>query len=764
MPGSILGAAVRRTEDPRFIRGEGGYLPNRVIDGALFMVPVRAGIPHGHLGGVDVSMASDLPGVVGIFTAADLDLAVAASGARGVAPEFGRPPLAMDTVRFSGEIVAVVVATSERSAFDAATMVFPDIDPLPAVSDAYRAMQPDAPILHPEAGTNVALAVGIEAGADDAGFFAEADVVVRTRIANQRLAPVPLETNSALAVPTEDGLDLWVGSQNVFAHRNAISRAIGLDRNRIHAMVADMGGGFGAKFYVYPEQVIVAALAMRLDTPVRWHESRRDNLAAMTHGRAQTLDVEIGATGEGRITGLRVRAVQDVGAYPLFGARLPEWTRLMAPGVYDIPKVDFGWRSVVTNTNPVHAYRGAGRPEATHAIERIMDMLAAELHLDPVELRRRNFIGPDRFPHTTATGAEYDSGNYEAALDRALETAGIDELRADQQRRRREGARFQLGVGVACYVEVTAPDGYHEWSGVEVHEDGMVTVRVGTSGHGQGHETAFAQVASSLLNIDIDLITVVQADTAVIPRGAGTGGSRSLQLAGSAVLQATGKVVAKARRVVAGHLEAAYDDIVVFDDGRVGVAGVPDTGLTWSQVATLAADPAAVPEGEPTGLAADLVFDQGHPTFPFGTHVAVVEVDTETGAVRLLRHIACDDCGTVVNPLLVAGQVHGGVAQGVGQALYEQFHYDEDANPLSGTLASYLIPTAESMPSIERTWTVTPTPYNPLGAKGIGEAATIGSTPAVHNAVVDALSHLGVRHLDMPLTPWNVWEAIRTTD
>jgi carbon-monoxide dehydrogenase large subunit len=758
MSGSILGAAVRRAEDPRFLLGEGRYLPNRAVDGALSMVPVRAGIAHGRLLGVDVSLASGMPGVVGVFTAADLDLPVAAPGARGVPPTFGRPPVAVDMVRFAGEIVAVVVADSERHATDAAAMVFPDIEPSPAAVDVMSALEPGAPVLHEAAGTNVALAAGSDADPD---LFAGADVVVRTRIVNQRLAAVPLETNSALAVPTDEGMDLWVGSQNVFAHRNGISRAVGVDRDRIHAMVADMGGGFGAKFYVYPEQVLVAAVAMRLQAPVRWHESRRDNFAAMTHGRAQHLDVELGAHRDGRIVALRLRVVQDVGAYPLFGAFLPTWTGLMASGVYDIPRIEFGFRSVVTATTPVHAYRGAGRPEATHALERAVDLLAAEIGIDPVEVRRRNFVAPDRFPHTTVTGAVYDSGDYAGALDRALAVAGLDDLRTEQRRRREDGTRLQLGIGVASYVEVTAPDGYTEWSAVDIDDDGTVTVRVGTSGHGQGHETAFAQVASSLLNIDMGSIRVVQADTDVIPRGAGTGGSRSLQLAGSAVLRATEQVVAKARRLVAQRREAAVADVVVFDDGRVGVAGLPDSGMTWAEVAVLAADRDTLPDGETPGLGAELVFDQGHPTYPFGTHVAVVEVDVETGAVRLLRHIACDDCGTVVNPLLVAGQVHGGVAQGVGQALYEQVRHDEDGNLLTGNLASYLMPTAESLPSIERTSTVTPTPHNPLGAKGIGEAATIGSTPAVHNAVVDALSHLGVRHLDMPLTPWNVWEAIR---
>ncbi len=757
MAGSILGAAVKRAEDPRFLRGEGTYIPNHRVDGALFLAPVRSQLAHGTLNSVDTSFAADFPGVVAIFTATDLEITPTSPGVRGVDRAFSRPPLATDTVRFVGEIVAVVVAETEREAVDAAGMVFADIDPLPVVVGSRDAVSADAPILHPAVGTNVAYAAEAE---EVPGLFDDADVVVRASIHNQRLAAVPLEPNSAMAIPHDDRLEIRMGSQNIFGHRYLVARALGLDRENVHAIVPDMGGGFGAKFYAYPEQILTAAVAMRLGAPVRWHETRRDNLLGMCHGRAQDIDLEVGTTTDGRVVGLRVNVLQDAGAYPVFGVFLPEWTKVMATGPYAIPKAEFGFQSVVTNTTPVHAYRGAGRPEATHYLERAMDLVAAELDLDPIEVRRRNLIPSTNFPYTTPMGAEYDSGDYVATLDEALRIAGYDDLRKEQQRRRDAGDPVQLGIGVSCYVEITAPEGPQEWAEVEVHIDGSATARVGTSGHGQGHETAFAQIVSAQTGIPIEMIRVEQGDTDRIARGAGTGGSRSLQLGGSGVFRATEQVVEKAKRIVADGLEAAPHDVVVTDEGVLGVAGVPGATMTWAEVALIASDPQGFAEEEP-GLAAQLVFDQGKPTFPFGTHISVVEVDTTTGAVRLVRHVAVDDCGTVLNPILVAGQVHGGFAQGAGQALFEEFAYDADGNPLSGTLMSYLIPTADTLPAVERGSTETPTPYNPLGAKGIGEAATIGSTPAVHNAVIDALGPYGVRDLDMPLTPSKVWTAIQ---
>jgi carbon-monoxide dehydrogenase large subunit len=759
MSGSILGASVRRVEDPRFIRGRGSYIPNHDVEGAVYLAAVRSQIPHGRLIGVDTSMATSMPGVVAVFTAADLDVSPTSPGVRGVDRGFSRPPLAIDTVRFAGEIVAVVVADSERAATDAAAMVFADIDPLPAVVTTSAALAADAPVLHPAVGTNVAYVGGGDPGGGH-GVLDGADSVVELTIVNQRLAAVPMENNAALAIPHDDRLEVRLGSQNVFGHRIGLSRALGIEREELHVVVPDMGGGFGAKYYLYPEQVLCGAVAMKLGVPVRWHETRSENLVGMTQGRAQEINVQAAVQRDGEVTGLRLDIVQDAGAYPVFGAFLPQWTALMSVGPYAIPQVHVSYRSVVTNTTPIHAYRGAGRPEATHLLERTMDAVAGALGLDPVDVRRRNLLAADDFPYRTPTEAEYDSGDFHGALDLALDAAGYDELRAEQRRRREAGNALQLGIGVSCYVEITAPEANPgEWGEVEIDEQGGATVRVGTSGHGQGHETAFAQIVSAHTGIPMDQIAFVQGDTDKVARGAGTGGSRSLQLGGSAIFRAAEDVVAKAKRIVADHLEAAVEDVVLVESGGLGVAGVPDSAMPWGEIAALAADPEGFAEEEP-GLAAAVVFEQGFATFPFGTHVSVAEIDTTTGDVRLLRHVAVDDCGTLLNPMLVAGQVHGGFAQGAGQALWEHVRYDDDGNPLSGNLTSYLIPTAASLPFVERVVMETPTPHNPLGAKGIGEAATIGSTPAIHNAVLDAVAHLGVTHIDMPLTPGRVWEAI----
>lgn len=754
---SILGRAVKRVEDPRFIRGEGGYLPNQIVPDALHMVSVRSPVPHGRILSIDVEEAFAASGVVGVYTAADVETRPVPPPTRLAPLETSRPAIASDVVRFAGEVVAVVVAESAREAADAADLVWADIEPLPAVADLYTAMEEGAPLVFPELGTNVLHHKEPEPQPE---LFADADVVVAGVFRNQRMAAVPMEANNAMAYPTPGGIELWTGSQNVFGHRHQVARALGMEREDVRTRVPDMGGGFGAKFRTYPEQVLVAALARKLGKPVRWQESRRDNLAGMYHGRDQYQHVEIGATREGRIVGLKLKVIQGAGAYPAFGAWLPTLTLRMACGVYDIPKVELEFLSVLTHTTPTDAYRGAGRPEATAMIERAVDLLAGELGMDPVEIRRRNFISPGSFPVETPAGALYDSGDYEASLSRAISIAGYEELRKEQRRRREEGDRVQLGIGVATYVEITATSGDEEWSSVEVHDDGTATVEVGTSSHGQGHETAFAQLISSLLKIPHTSVRVLQGDTGIIARGAGTGGSRSLQIGGSSVFRSGEMVLEKAREIVAEHYEASPGDIVLSDDGTFGVAGVPGTELSWSEVATLSIREPDEPGDEETRLYAETIFDQKEASFPFGAHISVVEVDTETGEVAPVRHIAVDDCGAILNPILVDGQVHGGVAQGYGQALIEQVVHDEEANLLSGTLVSYLIPTAGMLPSFEVDHTETPTPLNPLGAKGIGEAGTIGSTPAVQNAVVDAVSHLGVRHIDMPITPAKVWQAL----
>ena len=756
---SILGAAVKRVEDTRFITGTGKYLQDMRVAEAVWMVPVRSTIPHGELGDIDVDAAHTAKGVVKIYLASDLEMAHMPIGAPGLEDSTRRPVIASDRVRFAGDIVAVVVAESERSAVDAAALVWAEIEPLPAVATPEDGADPDSPLLFPELGTNVIY----DRGDSDDSVLADAEVVIETRVANQRVAAIPLETSGALAVPRDDGgLDFWLGSQSAHAHRRALSTVLRLDPSLIHVKVPDVGGGFGAKIALYPEQALSGAIALDLGRPVRWQETRSENMVAMSHGRAQTTEVFLGATREGLITGISLRVIQDAGAYPLFGAYLPVFSRRMAVGPYLIPKVEFLWRSVLTNTTPVDAYRGAGRPEATMALERAIDQLSRELDLDPAEVRRRNFIAADAFPYVTTLGERYDSGDYEAALDLALQAGHYQDAREEQDQRRRRNDRFQLGIGIGSYVEITAAGGREDWGAVEINLDGTATLYSAGVSHGHSHETTFAQIVSTVLKLPIDKIRFVQGDTDTIAHSGGTMASRSLQIAGSAILGAGERALHKARAVFAYHAEVGMDDVVQFDDGRIGVVGVPTSAVTLGQIAAIASESSNLADDMEPGLRGEEMFDQEEATFPFGTHLSIVEVDTETGAVSVLKHIACDDAGTILNRMVVDGQVHGGVGQGVGQALFEQFQYDE-AYPTTGNLTSYLIPTASSLPSFDVDHIETPTPENPLGAKGIGEAGTIGSTPAIVNAVVDALGPWGIDHLDMPLTAAKIWSAIQPT-
>jgi aerobic carbon-monoxide dehydrogenase large subunit len=757
--GSIRGAEIRRAEDPRFIRGEGRYLDDMVVEGALWAAIVRSTVPHGIITGIDTEAAATMPGVAAVLTAEDVEAGPMASLSRGVPDSTRRPLLATGKVRYVGEPVAVVLAETRRQAFDAADMVWVDYDMLPAVATPQAAMAEGAPLLFDDMESNVVQTGHLDQEGD---ALAGAEVTVTLEMENQRVAPIPLEPNNALAAPREGGgYDIWLGSQAANGARNMLSRVLEVDRDLLHLKVPDMGGGFGAKINLYPEQVLVVALAMQLNRPVRWQEGRGEGMLSMTHGRAQHQKLTLGARRDGTLTGLRWEVLQDAGAYPLEGAIMAALTRRMAAGAYRIPVVEFEWKGVLTNTTPTDAYRGAGRPEAAMAIERIMDLLAAELDLDPAELRRRNFIPTDAFPHTTATGERYDTGDYTAALDLAMERAGYEELREEQRRRRQRGDRMQLGIGLSSYVEVTAPGGRKDWGKVEVTPDEVV-VYSGALSHGQGHETTFTRLAAATLGVAPERIRFVQGDTDFVASGGGTMGSRSFQMAGSAVRNSAEAVWEKARRLVAHLREASIEDVVGFEDGRIGVAGVPDSAMTLFEVAALAADPANLPPDEEPGLYAEDRWVQEHATVPFGTHLTVVEVDTDTGDVHVLRHVACDDCGTIFSPMIVDGQVHGGVAQGMGQALWEHFRYDSDANPLTSNLTTYLLPTAAIVPDIEVDHTETPTDQNPLGAKGIGESGTIGSGPAVVNAVHDALRPFGVRHLDMPLTPGRIWEALHS--
>ncbi|MEV6879862.1 xanthine dehydrogenase family protein molybdopterin-binding subunit [Amycolatopsis sp. NPDC051128] len=744
---SIVGTRVVRQEDQNLITAGGTYvddLRDEALSGAAHAMFVRSPIAHARIGGIDVSEAKAAPGVLGVFTAADL----------GLDPHPAGPVLeswlADDVVRYVGEPVALVLTEERYQLADAAELVDIDYEPLAAVATIDAALAGET-LLFPATGSNIVQVNGA-AEFDDA-IFEGCDVVVSQTIVNQRVAPAPLEVRGASCAWGDDGrLTVWLSTQNAQIARMQLAASLGVGEESVRVIAPDVGGGFGAKIGADPEVTVLGWAAKRLGRAVRWVESRSENLTAMTHGRAQQNTVTIGGKRDGTVLAYRLDVIQDTGAYPrvLF---LPTLTELMAVGVYRFPKVETRSRAVVTNTTPVAAYRGAGRPEATAAVERAMDMFAAEAGLDPAEVRRINFIRPDEFPYQTPTGASYDTGEYAAALDKALDAAGYAGLRAEQRRRREAGDPVELGLGIASYVEITGGDGGGESGRVDIHPDGSVVAWTGSSPHGQGLGTSLAMLLSDQLGVPLDKITVRHGDTDEVPKAIGTFGSRSLQLGGSAIRQAADEVIAQARELAADLLEAAPDDLEL-DAGRGvwQVRGAPSsTVLSWAQVAETAG------EGK---LSADVWFGGGAPTFPFGAHLAVVEVDTETGKVELCRIVAVDDAGPIVNPLTFRGQRHGGLGQGAAQALMEVVTYDEDGNPTTATLADYSFVTAAELPDFELVDMATPTDRNLLGVKGIGEAATIGSTPAVHNAVIDALSTRGVTHLDMPTTPIRVWAAL----
>ena len=752
MPGSILGTSVRRVEDPDLLLGRAQFVDDLPIDGALHLHFVRSSYAHARLVSIDADDARAMPGVVAVFTAGDLGLPPY-EGLMQLNAQCVRPPLAETKVRFVGDAVAVVVAESGAAAADAAEAVIVEYDALPAVADPETALAPDAPLQFEELGSNLAAAIEPR---DRGDVLEGADVVVKARIENQRIAVMPMEGSAIAVIPGSDGaghdLTVYVSTQMPHGFADRVAPMFDLDPKKLRVVAPHVGGAFGGKPGLAAEHCVAVAAALRLQRPVKWVETRSENLISMPHGRGQVQYVQLGCKRDGTIVGMRCQIVADSGAYAGFGGALAMGpTRMMAQGVYRIPRISYECAVALTNTTPMGAFRGAGRPEAAAMLERIIDIAAAELGIDPAEIRRRNFLRPDEFPYKTVMRTEYDSGDYDAALTEALRVAGYDELRREQSERRARGDRVVLGIGVSAYVEITAGGGGAEYGSVTVNADGTVTIRVGTSAHGQGHPTSFAMIVADRMQIPLENIRFVQSDTAEVPTGGGTGGSRSLQLGGSAVLNATDGVIAQAREVAATMLEANPDDVVVMDGG-VGVAGVPASALTWAQLA----------QREPIQAISN--FEQAGATFPFGAHVAVVEVDLDTGRVTPVRHVAVDDCGRILNPLIVTGQQHGGIAQGVAQALWEHYVYDDDGNPLTSTLTDYAMPSAAELPSFEASNTETPSPRNPLGAKGIGESGTIGSTPAVQSAVVDALSHLGVRHIDIPCTSERVWAAVRDAE
>jgi carbon-monoxide dehydrogenase large subunit len=755
MAGSVLGERVLRKEDPKFLTTGGVYLADLshpLLDGATHVAFARSPIAHGTIESIDVSDAVDMPGVLGVFTAADLGLEPTASNFN---PAVARTLLASDKVRWVGEPVVAVVAETYEQAVDAAQNVLIDIDPLPAVVGIAEALSSDTHI-YEAAGSNavfdsVAFGGGPTSGPD---YFADCEVVVSTEALNQRVAPCPLEPRAAAAVWHDGRLHEWLSTQHAQGAVGPIAATNGVEKDKVHILTPDVGGGFGAKIGCYSEELILGVLAAKVGRPVRFQETRSESMMNLGHGRSQLQTITVGGRRDGTITHFQLEMVQDSGGFAEIGTILGAlFTRRMAAGVYKFENVEAHCVSVVTNTNPVVAYRGAGRPEATAATERALDLFAAEIGLDPVEVRRRNLIPAFNEPVTTAIGETYDVGDFEGSLDRALAQADYEALRAEQARRRAADDPKMLGIGVSVYVEITGGAGApQEDAKIVIHPDGSGTIYTGTSPHGQGHDTAWSMIASAQTGIDVDRFTLVWGDTDLTPVGGGTMGSRSLQQGGLAVHQAAAGIVEQGRRIAARLLEADEIDVVLdTESGSFHVAGTPAVSTSWSDVAAAAGE---------AGLIEQTTFKTSGATYPFGAHVAVVEVDRDTGAVKHLRHIACDDAGTIVNPLLLAGQVHGGIAQGTAQALYEEVRYDEDGNPVTSNLADYAMISMDLMPDIERIPMETPTFVNPLGAKGIGESGTIGSTPAVHSAVIDALSHLGVRHIDMPCTSEKVWRAI----
>jgi carbon-monoxide dehydrogenase large subunit len=754
---SILGTRVLRTEDPRFLTSGGVYTEDVVderLAGACHVFFARSPVAHARIEAIDVSAAREAPGVIAVFTGADLaELPEIKPGAL-FNQQMTRRILATDKVRFVGEPVAVVVTEQAYQGEDAVELVDVDYEVLPAVVDFADAAA-DKVLLYEEAGTNVAANFG-DASQLDEHLFDECEVVTTRTILNQRVAPAPMETRAGAAVWGEDGrVTAWIPNQGAQGTQGGLARLLGLKPEQVHIITPDVGGAFGAKFGADPEHALVAWVARQLGRPARWTETRYENLVAMTHGRAQWQTVTIGGKRDGTVLAYRLEITQDSGAHVRLGAMLPFLTILMTPGPYEIPKAEAVAKSVVTNTTPIGAYRGAGRPEASAALERAMDLFAAEIGADPAEVRRRNLLPPFTEPHRTKFGALYDTGDYAAALDKALAAAGYDELRKEQAERRARGDTVAMGIGLASYVEITGMgDGEEsppqENATVEVHPDGTATILTGTSPHGQGHATAWAMLASEELGIPVDKITLKWGDTDLVPEGGGTGGSRSLQHGGSAVRQASQELIEIARERAASELEASAADLR-FDVERSAfeVVGDPDASVPLAGLA------------EEERLVVRTVFTAPGATFPFGSHVAVVDVDTETGKVVLRRIVTVDDAGFVLNPLLAEGQRHGGIAQGAAQAFVEEVVYDADGNPLTASFADYPFLSATEVPSFELADMQTLTTYNPLGVKGIGEAGSIGATPAVQNAVVDALSHLGIRHIDMPASPQRVWRAIQ---
>jgi len=770
MAQKYVGQPVKRVEDPRLITGQSRYVDDVRLPGMLYMAFLRSIHAHARIKSLDLEAVRRAPGVVLVLTAADLKDQVGDVPVVGRLAEMKIPrhyPLALDKVCYVGEPIAAVVATDRYLARDAVDLIGVDYEPLEAVVDPEKAIEEGAPRVHEEFPNNIVFVWRLSGG-DIERAFREADLVVKQRMVNQRVIPMAMEPRAVVAeyLPGSE-LTLWTSTQIPHLARTEIARMVGVPEHTVRVIAPEVGGGFGSKLNVYAEEAVVAYAAMKLGRPVKWTESRRENFLTTIHGRGQVDYVEAAVKKDGTVVGLRVKIIQDIGAYhQLLTAAIPTLTALMATGPYRIPHLAVEIIGAFTNKMATDAYRGAGRPEATYLLERTMDLVAAELGLDPIDVRKRNFPQPNEFPFPTASGLIYDSGNYMAALERAVARSDYENLRQQQRQLRAQG-RY-LGIGVSSYVEICAlgpspalATGGWESATVRVEPTGRVTVLTGASPHGQGQETSFAQIVADEFGVSMDDVRVIHGDTGLVQYGIGTFGSRATAVGGTAVFIAAQKVKEKAQRLAAHLLGEENPANVAFEGGTFFVKDDPRRALSFQKVAAAAYGAKNLPPGMEPGLLATYFFEPTNFTFPFGTHIAVVEVDPETGAVQLKRYVAVDDCGRVINPLLVDGQVHGGIVQAIGQALYEEAVYDDMGQLLTGELTDYAIPRASDVPWFETDRTETPSPVNPLGVKGVGEAGTIAATPAIVNAVVDALSPLGVRHIDMPLKPEKIWRLIQ---
>jgi aerobic carbon-monoxide dehydrogenase large subunit len=800
MPNKYVGQRVKRTEDPRLIKGLAHYVDDIRLPDTLHVCFVRSIYPHARLKSIDTSAAIEAPGVVAVYTGKDIAGKIGPVPCASALPDLKVPdfrPLATEKVLFVGHPIAAVVATDRYAARDAVDLIMVDYDDLPAVVDVEDAAKGET-VIHENFGDNIAYKLTSGEGDIEAALGA-ADHIIKQRVLHNRLAPIAMETRGVLAryFPGEEELTVWSSTQIPHLLRTQLALMIGIPENKLRVITPEVGGGFGSKLNVYGEEALLGWISIQLGKPVKWIETRRENMQATIHGRGQVGDIEIGYKNDGSITGLRYSVFADLGAYhQLLTPAIPTLTGLMLSGAYKIPAIQMNITACFTNKMATDAYRGAGRPEATYIIERAMDLVAAELGIDAAEVRRKNFPASNEFPFHTATGLDYDSGDYEAALNKAQEIAGYASLRAEQKKARDEGRL--IGIGVSTYVEICAlgpsqamPAGGWESATVRIEPTGKVTVLTGASPHGQGQETSFAQIAADELGVDLNDVTVIHGDTGIVQYGIGTFGSRATAVGGTAVLVAIQKLKEKANKIAA-HILKADASRLSFEGGRYSLqaaaaaaAGVsepvvpvgeapaaalpePETegksSLTIQEIALAAHLAKELPPDTEPGLSATYFFEPKNFTFPFGTHIAVVEVDRETGDIKFLRYIAVDDCGKVINPLLVDGQIHGGIVQSIGQALYEEVVYDEQGQLVTGTLMDYALPRASHIPNFELDRTETPSPVNPLGVKGVGEAGTIGATPAIVGAVVDALAPFGVKHLDMPIRPEAVWKIINSSN